>query len=79
MKEAQDEKSNTCDILIVFNNRFAGFGPPSINDFLDLLNLPELDWKSELDTYKDNFTFNLRVLINQVYLIVLNRTIFDIF
>ncbi|GKS61182.1 hypothetical protein YTPLAS21_06400 [Candidatus Nitrosocosmicus sp.] len=78
MKEAQDEKSNTCDILIVFNNHFAGFGPPSINDFLDLLNLPELDWKSELNNYKDNLTFNLRMLINQFYLIVLNRTIFDI-
>ncbi len=32
-------------IMISFNNHFAGFGPESANTFLKLVNEPEIDWK----------------------------------
>ncbi len=32
-------------IMVAFNNHFAGFGPESANTFLKLVNEPELDWK----------------------------------
>ena len=52
VRKTQNENSNISDILIAFNNHFAGFGPQSVNDFLNLLNLPESDWKNELENYK---------------------------
>jgi len=51
IKDNYDENSNIGDILIAFNNHFAGFGPQSINDFLKLMNMSEVDWKSELEHY----------------------------
>jgi uncharacterized protein YecE (DUF72 family) len=53
VKETQNENSNISDILIAFNNHFAGFGPQSVNDFLKLMNMSEVDWKSELEIYKN--------------------------
>jgi len=35
-------------IIIAFNNHFAGFGPESANAFLKLVNEPEANWKKEL-------------------------------
>lgn len=35
-------------IMISFNNHFAGFGPESANTFLKLANEPEIDWKMGL-------------------------------
>jgi uncharacterized protein YecE (DUF72 family) len=32
-------------LVIAFNNHFAGFGPQSANEFLRLINKPEVDWK----------------------------------
>ncbi|WP_172602022.1 DUF72 domain-containing protein [Candidatus Nitrosocosmicus franklandus] len=49
VREAQNQNSNMGDILIAFNNHFAGFGPQSVNDFLKLMNMPEIDWKTELE------------------------------
>jgi uncharacterized protein YecE (DUF72 family) len=51
VRDTQSENSNIQDILIAFNNHFAGFGPQSVNDFLKLMNMAEVDWKSELDSY----------------------------
>jgi hypothetical protein len=31
-----------------FNNHFAGFGPQSTNEFLKLMNKPEIDWNEAL-------------------------------
>jgi len=53
VRETQNENSNIRDVLIAFNNHFAGFGPQSVNDFLDLLNMPEIDWKTELERYEN--------------------------
>ena len=53
VRETQNENSNISDILIAFNNHFAGFGPQSVNDFLKLMNMSEVDWKSELEIYKN--------------------------
>ncbi len=30
----------------------AGFGPQSVNDFLNLLGMSEIDWNTELDRYE---------------------------
>lgn len=54
MRETQEENSNIRDILIAFNNHFAGFGPQSVNDFLKLMNMSEVDWKSELERHGNN-------------------------
>jgi uncharacterized protein YecE (DUF72 family) len=54
IRETQDENSNIRDILIVFNNHFAGFGPQFVNDFLILMSLSEIDWKTELENYGNN-------------------------
>jgi len=54
VRETQDENSNISDVLIAFNNHFAGFGPQSVNDFLKLMNMSEIDWKTELERYKNN-------------------------
>lgn len=54
VREAQNENSNISDVLIAFNNHFAGFGPQSVNDFLKLMNMSEIDWKTELERYENN-------------------------
>jgi uncharacterized protein YecE (DUF72 family) len=54
VRETQDENPNIRDILIAFNNHFAGFGPQSVNDFLKLMNMSEIDWKNELEHYENN-------------------------
>jgi uncharacterized protein YecE (DUF72 family) len=54
VRETQNENSNIHDVLIAFNNHFAGFGPQSANDFLKLMNMSEIDWKTELERYENN-------------------------
>ena len=54
VKETQDENSNIHDILIAFNNHFAGFGPQSVNDFLKLMNMSKVDWKTELEHHENH-------------------------
>jgi uncharacterized protein YecE (DUF72 family) len=54
VRDTQDKNSNIYDVLISFNNHFAGFGPQSVNDFLKLMNMSEVDWKTELENYKTN-------------------------
>jgi uncharacterized protein YecE (DUF72 family) len=54
VRETQNENSNIRDILIAFNNHFAGFGPQSVNDFLKLMNMSEIDWKTELENYDND-------------------------
>jgi uncharacterized protein YecE (DUF72 family) len=54
VRETQNENSNIRDILIAFNNHFAGFGPQSVNDFLKLMNMSEIDWKTELESYEND-------------------------
>lgn len=66
VREVQNEQDvNIQDVLIVFNNHFAGFGPQSVNDFLKLLNMPKSDWKHELDSQQSQyFTQNDRFQSN---------------
>ena len=54
VRETQNDNLNISDVLIAFNNHFAGFGPQSVNDFLKLMNMSEIDWKSELEDYENN-------------------------
>jgi uncharacterized protein YecE (DUF72 family) len=54
VRETQDENSNIGNVLIAFNNHFAGFGSHSVNDFLRVMNMPEIEWKSELESYENN-------------------------
>jgi hypothetical protein len=54
VRDMQNESSNIRDVLIAFNNHFAGFGPQSVNDFLKLMNMPEIDWRTELERYENN-------------------------
>jgi uncharacterized protein YecE (DUF72 family) len=54
VRETQNDNSNIGDVLIAFNNHFAGFGPQSVNDFLKLMNMSEIDWKTELEHYENN-------------------------
>jgi uncharacterized protein YecE (DUF72 family) len=54
VRDLQNENSNIHDVLIAFNNHFAGFGPQSANDFLKLMNMSEIDWKTELERYENN-------------------------
>lgn len=54
VRDTQDKNSNIYDVLIAFNNHFAGFGPQSVNDFLKLMNMSEVDWKTELENYENN-------------------------
>ncbi len=54
VRETQNENSNIYDVLIAFNNHFAGSGPQSVNDFLRLLGMSEIDWKTELEHYENN-------------------------
>ena len=54
VRDTQAENSNIQDVLIAFNNHFAGFGPQSVNDFLKLMNMSEIDWKTELERYENN-------------------------
>ncbi len=52
LKEIQEDdtiNSNVHDILIAFNNHFAGFGPQSVNDFLKIIDMPKVGWKDELE------------------------------
>lgn len=44
-----DNNSNMRDMLIAFNNHFAGFGPQSVNDFLKITDKPEIAWESKLE------------------------------
>ena len=37
-KRIQNAETNIRDVLIAFNNHFAGFGPQSVNDFLKIMN-----------------------------------------
>ena len=37
-KKIQNAETNIHDVLIAFNNHFAGFGPQSVNDFLKIMN-----------------------------------------
>lgn len=48
-KKLQNGETNVYDVLIAFNNHFAGFGPQSVNDFLKIMNTPEISWKSEIE------------------------------
>ena len=54
VRDLQNENSNIRDVLIAFNNHFAGFGPQSANDFLNLLNMSEIDWRTELERYENH-------------------------
>jgi len=54
VRDTQDKNSNIYDVLIAFNNHFAGFGPQSVNDFLKLMNMSEVGWKTELENYENN-------------------------
>ena len=48
-KIQKGEAGNTeHQIMIAFNNHFAGFGPESANTFLKLVSEPEANWKKEL-------------------------------
>jgi uncharacterized protein YecE (DUF72 family) len=53
VSETQVENSSIRDVLIAFNNHFAGFGPQSANDFLKLMNMSEIDWTTELENYEN--------------------------
>jgi uncharacterized protein YecE (DUF72 family) len=53
MRKIQDD-ANVRDIGIAFNNHFAGFGPQSVNDFLKLMDKPEINWNKNLDYSKEN-------------------------
>jgi len=54
IRNAQNENTNIHDVLIAFNNHFAGFGPQSVNDFLTFLGMSETDWKIELERIENN-------------------------
>lgn len=54
VRDTQNESSNIRDVLIAFNSHFAGFGPQSVNNFLKLMNMSEVDWKTELERYENN-------------------------
>ena len=54
LKKIQNSETNVQDVLIAFNNHFAGFGPQSVNDFLKIMNSPEIAWKSELERKQQN-------------------------
>ena len=41
----QNAENNIHDVLIAFNNHFAGFGPQSVNDFSKTTNKLERYWK----------------------------------
>ncbi len=61
VRDVQNESTSIRDVLIAFNNHFAGFGPQSVNDFLKLMNMSEIDWKTELERYEnDSMKFNGR-------------------
>ena len=57
----QNAENNIHDMLIAFNNHFAGFGPQSVNDFLKIMNKSEKSWKSDLESrqqYNSNQVHN---------------------
>ena len=54
IRESPHENSNIGGVLIAFNNHFAGFGPQSVNDFLKLMNMSEIDWNAELERYEND-------------------------
>lgn len=56
IRQAQDQNTSIREILIAFNNHFAGFGPQSVNDFLKLINEKEVDWKNGLESQQSHFT-----------------------
>ena len=43
VRDIQNKNSNIRDVLIVFNNHFAGYGSKSVNDFLKSMNMLEID------------------------------------
>ncbi|MBA3286337.1 MAG: DUF72 domain-containing protein [Nitrosopumilus sp.] len=45
-------------IAIAFNNHFAGFGPQSANEFLRLMDKPEIDWKGALHQKQQQVGFD---------------------
>ena len=49
-KRIQKAEYNIHDMLIAFNNHFAGFGPQSVNDFLKIMNKSEKSWKNDLES-----------------------------
>ena len=51
INKIQKGKAVTKDpqIIVAFNNHFAGFGPESANTFLKLVNEPVVDWKKDLE------------------------------
>lgn len=49
-----DGNEHDHQIAIAFNNHFAGFGPQSANEFLKLLNKPEIEWKNKLQIQQQN-------------------------
>jgi uncharacterized protein YecE (DUF72 family) len=57
IRKVQNKNTEIHDVLIAFNNHFAGFGPQSVNDLLKLMNLPESDWKKELERQDNNSDF----------------------
>lgn len=55
VRDTQDQNSDIQDIFIAFNNHFAGFGPQSVNDFLKLMNMSEIDWKTYYKIMKKSY------------------------
>lgn len=53
IREIQNNKT-IHDIIIAFNNHFAGFGPQSVNDFLKILNEPQIIWNNDIKNYDNN-------------------------
>lgn len=53
-----DNDANVRDIAVAFNNHYAGFGPQSVNDFLKMMDEPEIDWKNELEKNQQNNSIN---------------------
>jgi hypothetical protein len=53
VRDMQNDNSNIENVLIAFNDHFAGFGPQSANDFLKLINVSEIDWRTELERYEN--------------------------
>jgi uncharacterized protein YecE (DUF72 family) len=66
--ETQNENSNIHDVLIAFNNHFAGFCPQSVNDFLKLMNMSEIVGRLNWNIMKI-ILINPMIDFNPVYLI----------
>lgn len=67
LKEIQEHNtinSNVSDILIAFNNHFAGVGPQSVNDSLKIIDMPEVGWKSDIEKQTPTQTYSNQSLGN---------------